>query len=119
MSEEKKINETFIGEKWVRDFDEFANRLLRKLDKISRSMDETMQQALAKMQAMQVMGEIHQQVKQRLQEGWIRGLSREQAREVLTQKYNEELLARLQNLLNQTADDWEKLRLPYLELIKW
>jgi|GEM_PF-6204685 len=119
MSEEKKINETFGAEKWVGDFEEVANRLLRKLDKIDKSVDETMQQLLAKMQAMLEMGEIYRQASQRLPEGWTRGLSREQAREVLTQKYNEELLAKLQGHLNKSTEDWEKLRLPYLELIQW
>jgi hypothetical protein len=29
------------------------------------------------------------------------------------------LLLKLQELLNKTVEDWEKLRLPYIELIKW
>jgi hypothetical protein len=119
MPEEKKINETFAAEKCIGDFEEFANRLLRKLDKLHQSIDETMPQLLAKMQAVQEMGEIYRQARQSLQEGWTRGLSREQAREVLSEKYNEELLARLRNFLDQTAEGWEKLRLQYLELIKW
>jgi hypothetical protein len=119
MSEEKKINETFVAEKWASDFEEFANRLLCKLDKIDKFVNETMQQLLAKMQAALEMGEIYQQASQRLPEGWTRGLSREQAREVLTQKYNEELLAKLQGHLNKSPEDWEKLRLPCTELIQW
>lgn len=78
-----------------------------------------MQQVVAKMQAMLAMGEIMQQASQRLPEGWTRGLTREQMKEVLAQKYNEELLAKLQDLRSKTAEDWEALRFIYLELIKW
>ena len=81
--------------------------------------NEFMKAMLAKMQGMQVMREIQQQAYQHLPEGWISGLSWEQAGEVLIQKYTEELLIKLQDLLNKTAEDWEDLQLPYIELIKW
>lgn len=124
MLKEKKINITLDAEKCVGDFEAFAGRLLRKLDKIHKSVDETTQQLLAKMQAMQEMGEIYrQQVDKRLKAGeWdkCRGLPREQQREILAQIYSEELVVRMQqDVFNRTAADWEEHRLRRIELIKW
>jgi hypothetical protein len=113
------MDDTFSTEKRHREFEEQMNRALECSRAQFRERREMSRQMLSKMQAMLEMGEIYRQASQRLPEGWTRGLSREQAREVLTQKYNEELLAKLQGHLNKSAEDWEKLRLPYTELIQW
>lgn len=123
MSEEKKINQTFGAEKLIGEFEEFANRLLRKLDKIHQFIDETMPPLLAKMQAMQEMGEIYRQIDKRLKDGeWdkCRGLPREQQREILSQMYCEELVAKMQqDVFNKPAANWDEHRLRQIELIKW
>jgi hypothetical protein len=113
------MDDTFSTEKWRREFEEQMDRDSEHSRAQFREMREMSRQMLSKMQAMLEMGEIYRQASQRLPEGWTRGLSREQAREMLTQKYNEELLGKLRGDLNKSADDWEKLRLPYIELIQW
>ncbi len=115
----------FYGtEKWRRDFDEQVKRSLKKHAEQLKATKEITRQLIAKMHAMEEMGEIYrQQVDKRLKDGeWdkCRGLPREQQREILAQIYSEELVARMQqDVFNKTAADWEEHRLRRIELIKW
>jgi hypothetical protein len=97
--------------------------LSRKLDEQFAMERQFIATMLAKMQAMQEMGEIYRQVDKRLKDGeWdkCRGLSRDQQREVLTQIYNEELVGRMQqDVLNDMSVNWKEHRLRRIELIKW
>lgn len=86
-------------EKWRRDFDEHVNRSLKKHAEQLKATKEISRQLIAKMQAMEEMGEIYRQVDKRLKDGeWdkCRGLPRELQREMLKQIYAEELVARMQ-----------------------
>lgn len=117
-------NHDFYGtEKWRRDFEEYVNRSSKEHEERRKASKEINRQLLAKMQAMQEMGEIYLQVDKRLKDGeWdkCRGLPREQQREVPKQIYAEELVVRMQqDVLNKTAANWEEHRYRRIELIKW
>ncbi len=113
----------FNTEKWRRDFDEHAKRSLKEHEEQLKATKEISRQILAKIQAMEEMGEIYRQVDKRLKDGeWdrCRGLPREQQKEVVSQIYGEELVAKMQqDVLNKTVVDWEEHRFRRIELIKW
>jgi hypothetical protein len=113
----------FSTEKWRRDFEEYVNRSSKEHEERRKATREINRQLIAKMQAMEEMGEIYRQVDKRLKDGeWdkCRGLPREQQREVLKQIYAEELVVRMrQDVFNKTAADWEEHRYRRIELIKW
>jgi len=117
--------DVFSLEKWRRDFDEYAKHSLQEQDKQLKATKEITRRLLAKMQAMQEMGEIWQQVDKRLKDGEgdrCRGLSREQQKEVLAEIYNDELVAKMQQDVlnkNKMEADWEEHRLRRIELIQW
>ncbi|MGH7450468.1 MAG: hypothetical protein ACRENG_03925 [bacterium] len=124
LTPDDSANHDFFGtEKWRHDFDEQVNRSLKEHDEQRKATNEITRQLIAKMQAMEEMGEIYRQVDKRLKDGeWdkCRGLLREQQREILAQIYCEELVARMQqDVFNKTAADWEEHRFRRIELIKW
>jgi hypothetical protein len=74
----------FSTEKWRRDFEEYVNRSSKEHEERRKATREINRQLIAKMQAMEEMGEIYRQVDKRLKDGeWdkCRGLPREQQRE--------------------------------------
>lgn len=113
----------YSTEKWRRDFEELMNRSSKKHAEQLKATQELNRQLIAKMQAMQEMGEIYRQVDKRLKDGeWdkCRGLPRERQREILSQIYSEELVVRMQqDVFNKTVADWEEHRFRRIELIKW
>jgi hypothetical protein len=113
----------YSTEKWRRDFEEHVNRSLKEYAEQFKAIKEVDRQLIAKMQAMEEMGEIYRQVDKRLKDGeWdkCRGLPREQQREMLKQIYAEELVVRMQqDVLNKTAANWDEHRYRRIELIKW
>ncbi|MCI0697454.1 hypothetical protein L0337_36280 [candidate division KSB1 bacterium] len=116
-------DDSYGTKKWRRDFEEHVNRSLKEHAEQLKAIKEINRQLIAKMQAMQEMGEIYRQVDKRLKDGeWdkCRGLPREQQREILSQIYSEELVVRMQqDVFNKTVADWEEHRFRRIELIKW
>ncbi len=123
-AQDDAASDDFYGtKKWRRDFEEHMNRSSKEHAEQLKATREINRQLIAKMQAMEEMGEIYRQVDKRLKDGeWdkCRGLPREQQREILSQIYSEELVARMQqDVLNKTAANWEEHRFRRIELIKW
>lgn len=116
-------NDPLGTRKWLRDLDEYAKRLAEKDKEQRKATNEIHGKILAKMQAMQEIGDIDQQVRKRLQDGeWdkCRGLPREQQRKILKQIHDEELVLRMQQeVADRPTANWEEHRLRRIELIKW
>lgn len=116
-------NDSFSGSQWLRDLDERAKRWDEENRAARQESIEIGKQLVAKMQAMQEMGDLSERVRKRLLDGeWdkCRGLPREQQHQILKQMNDEELVLRMQqDVANRPAADWEEHRRRRIELIKW